>query len=178
MKRPGQFRRASLFVLLGPLVLIAVAVPGAAREGEILLVVEAARDTAQGFRAQVLPELRRRALTWPDGVITLPDTAVWLEHPDDALAFRLDAARLDGVGAAGRFRARDGDYEIDTPLYLTDGQLVACLTAGRLSVDAGQIVYRAPGHRRDQRGNLLLLGGIILATAVLLRAARRRSRGA
>lgn len=158
--------------------LLAAVIPSPSRADSLILVVEAARDTTRGFRAQNLPELGRRALTWPEGVITLPDSMDWLEHEADGLAFRLDGEALVGVGSAGRFSGRIGSYEVDTPLYLTDGRVVACLAAGRIEVAADRIVYRAKGHRRDQRGDLLLLGGIILATAVLLRAARRRTRPA
>ncbi len=168
------FQRVAPMVA-GLLVVLLVVGPPSARAESLLLVVEAARDTTAGFRAQVLPELGRRALTWPDGVITLPDTMAWLEHDADGLAFRLDPEQFTGVGAGGRFTGQAGSYKIDTPLYLTDGRVVICLAAGKLDVTADQLIYRHHGRRRDQRGDLLLVGGIILATAVLLRAVRRRT---
>ena len=157
---------------------VAAPIPSYAGTETVLLVVEAARDTTAGFRAQVLPEQGRRALTWPHGVITLPDTMAWLEHGETGLAFSLHAATLAGVGAGGRFVGEPGRYKLDTPLYLGDNALVACLAAGELEVSPGFVIYRQPVKRRDQRGDWLLLGGLILATGVLLRAARRRSRRA
>ena len=74
MKR--HFRSVALLAA-GLAILHAMAAPAASHAETILLVVEAARDTTAGFRAHALPELERRALTWPDGVITLPDTAAW-----------------------------------------------------------------------------------------------------
>jgi hypothetical protein len=117
-------------------------------------------------------------LTWPHGVITVADTTAWLEHGETGLAFRLRASSLAGVGAGGRFVGEPGSYEIDTPLYLGDQELVACLAAGELEISPGFVIYRLPHHRRDQRGDFMLLGGIILATAVLLRSVRRRTRPA
>ncbi len=175
MKR--LFHPRSLLVILSFAVMTA-SVTSVARADSLLLIVEAARDTTAGFRAQDLLDLERRALTWPNGVITMPDTMAWLDYENNGLAFRLDGEHLTGVGAAGRFTGQVGSYKIDTPLYLTDGQLVACLAAGRIEVDLDRIVYHPKGKRRDQRGDLLLLGGIILATTVLLRSARRRTRSA
>jgi len=156
--------------------ILATPVSSPAATETILLVIEAARDTTAGFRAQVLPEQGRRALTWPHGVITLPDTMAWLEHGETGLAFRLRASTLAGVGAGGRFVGEPGRFEVDTPLYLGDDALVACLAAGQLEISPGFVIYRQPAQRRDQRGDWLLAGGLILATGVLLRLARRRTR--
>jgi hypothetical protein len=156
--------------------ILAAPVSSSAATETVLLVIEAARDTTAGFRAQVLPEQGRRALTWPHGVITLPDTMAWLEHGEMGLAFRMRASTLAGVGAGGRFVGEPGRYEIDTPLYLGDDALVACLAAGQLVVSPGFVSYRQPARRRDQRGDWLIVGGLILATGMLLRLARRRTR--
>jgi hypothetical protein len=158
--------------------LIMPAAPASAVGETVLLVVEAARDTTAGFRAQNLPQQGRRALTWPHGVITVADSTAWLEHGEEGLAFRLRTDQLAGVGAGGRFGGEPGRYEIDTPLYLGDTELVACLAAGELEISPGFVIYRQPRERRDMRGDFLLLGGIILATGVLLRSARRRKRSA
>lgn len=151
---------------------------GAGASEPVLLVVEAARDTTAGFVALSLPDLGRRVLAWPEGVISVPDTAVWLESGRDGLAFALAAPPLAGVGAGGRFPAEPGRYKLDTPLVLQDGLVVACLSDGELEVAPGRFVYRRPGKRHDQRGDLLLLAGLVVATAVLLRAAGRRKRQA
>ena len=156
--------------------IVAIPIRSSAATETVLLIVEAARDTTAGFRAQALPEQGRRALTWPHGVITLPDTTAWLEHGETGLAFRLRVESLAGVGAGGRFTVVPGRYTLDTPLYLGDDALVACLAAGELEISPGYVVYRQPVKRRDQRGDYMLLGGLVLATAVLLRSARRRTR--
>ncbi|HOX26562.1 MAG TPA: hypothetical protein PLL30_08260 [Candidatus Krumholzibacteria bacterium] len=173
MKAPRHARRvaigAGLAVLLGGL-------PAAG--GPVLLVIEAARDTTAGFVALPLPELGRRALAWPDGVVTLPDTTEWLEEGPRGLAFRLESPSLVGVAAGGRFACEPGSYRLDAPLVLADGAVVACLSAGSLDVTGERITYRQPPARRDQRGNYLILAGLLIATAVMLRGVRRRHKSA
>lgn len=139
-----------------------------------VFVVEAARDTSGGFRALALPEVGRRALVWPEGVVTVPDSLPWFEFGAAGLACALQPAALVGIGAGGRFTATAGSYRLDTPLLLTDDRVVAFMTAGWLDVASGGVTYRRPAVRRDTRGDYAILAGLILATAVLLRAIRRR----
>lgn len=141
-----------------------------------LLVVTAAQDTSGAFQSVLLPELGRRVLVWDEGVLSLPDSALWLDDHGSGLAFAVHGATLVGVGGGGRFRIQPGRYDLDTPLLLTDGALVAYLSAGKLEVGADRLVYRRPQKRRDSRGDLFILGGVVLATAVLLRAVRQRTR--
>jgi LPXTG-motif cell wall-anchored protein len=140
-----------------------------------VLVIEAAQDTSQAFRAIELLELERRALVWPEGMVSLPDTMAWLEAGSGSLAFELHPNDLVGFGAGGRFHVRPGTYDLDLPLMLADQQIIAVLTGGQLEIQDDQIVYRRPATGRDTRGDYFILGGLILATAVLLMAIRRRT---
>jgi hypothetical protein len=140
------------------------------------LVIEAARDTTQGFVSRDLAGPGRRLLAWPEGVLSVPDTAAWLPDGETGLAFALVSDRAAAAGPAGRLGLRPGRYGIDTPLLLTDGVLSAHLTSGTLEVsEAGEVRYRRPGGGIGSRGTLLLLAGLGLATVVLLRAVRRRA---
>ena len=169
---PGNKRMVPLLTA----VLIAVAVTAGAQAESLELVIEAARDTTQGFAARDLERQSRRLLAWPEGVVSLPDSVVWREGGATGLAFRLDSAKIAGGSAAGLMRLVPGRYDLDTPVYLGDGTISAMFSAGRLEVTPGRILYRRPASRIASRGTLFLLAGLVLATGVMLRAARRRTR--
>lgn len=162
-------------LIAGALLLIAGLCGAEAGARSYVLVIEAAQDTSQAFRAIELLELERRALVWPEGMVSLPDTMAWLEAGSSSLAFTLHPNDLVGFGAKGRFHVRPGTYVLDLPLMLADQQVIAVLTAGRLEIQDDQIIYRRPASGRDTRGDYFILGGLILATAVLLLAIRRRT---
>ncbi len=142
------------------------------------LVVAAAQDTSGGFRVVQLAELGLRALVWPEGMITIPDSLPWYDDGESGLAIALDVADLAGIGAGGRFRPRPGRFELDTPLVLIDGSVYASFTSGSLEIEDGRLTYRRPPAKRGARGDYYVLAGLVLATAVLLRAVRRRARRA
>lgn len=147
-----------------------------AKAESLELVIEAARDTTQGFAARDLERQSRRLLAWPEGVVSLPDTVVWRQGGATGLAFQLDGARIAGGSAAGLLQLVPGRYDLDTPVYLGDGTISAMFSAGRLEITPGRILYRRPASRIARRGTLFLLAGLVLATGVMLRAARRRTR--
>ncbi|MEZ4389326.1 MAG: hypothetical protein R3D98_17400 [Candidatus Krumholzibacteriia bacterium] len=113
-------------------------------------------------------------LAWPEGLVAVPDTLAWLAEGEADLGFALVADRAVALGAAGVLALEPGRFEIDTPLLLTDGRLSAFLAAGRLEVTADRLIYRQPAARVARGGTLLILAGVVVATAVLLRAVRRR----
>lgn len=141
----------------------------------LLFVVEGARDEARRFESRALPEQERRLLTWPEGVISLPDSAVLREAGVSGLAFALDASRVAAAGSGGRLALDHGRYDIDTPLYLGDGTATVLITAGSLEIDRFRIVYRRPAAGVGSRGTLFVLAGVALATALMLRLVRRRT---
>jgi len=146
------------------------------QEPALRLVIGDARDAGRGFVAREQPELERQVLTWPAGVVSTPDSVSWLAEGDDDLAFALIAHRASALGVAGTLPLTPGRYDIDTPILLTDGRLVAFLAAGRLEVRDGSLVYRGPTTPIARGGTLYVLAGVALATVVLLRALYRRPR--
>ena len=145
-----------------------------------VLVIAAAQDTAGVFRALSLPELGRRALLWPEGILTLAESLPWLDDGDAGLQFTLGDPPLTGIGSGGRFDIRPGRYGLDTPLWLSDGHVALFVTAGTIEVTEDRITYERPPDRAKRpdgkRGEYYILAGLVLATAMLLRAAYRRTR--
>lgn len=139
------------------------------------LVIEAARDSAAGFRWEAGPGPGYRSLVWDQGRLTLPDT---LEAEDFA---RRDigvpcTARLAGTGASGQLVLRDGIYPVSEPIVLSDGRLELRVSAGELEFRGARIRYRrAVDETREFRAGLLLLAGMTLMVVVLLRRARLKA---
>jgi hypothetical protein len=171
-----QPRAAVLAVVILAVLVIAVATAAALPGADTtVLVISAAQDTSRVFGALTISGQATRALFWPEGVLTTPETMIWRAAGPDGLAFDLRTAALGGVSTGGRFALQPGRYDLDVPLLLSDGAVTVALTAGRLEVAPGRITYSRPPARRDPRGDYYILAGLILATAILLRAARRRS---
>jgi len=173
--KSNQPTRTALPVLMALILsLIASARPATAES--IQFVIEAARDTTSEFVAMPLAKLGAQALAWPEGVVTVPDSLEWLDYGEASLAFTLDGSRLVGAMVEGIFAADPGRYDVDTPIQLSDGRITACLTAGEIEVKPGLIIYRRPHQGRDPRADFMIVGGLVLATAVLLHGVRRRTR--
>ncbi len=158
------------------LVLMAISLAPPAAAESMQFVVEAARDSTSGFVALPLTALGAQALAWPEGVITIPDSLEWLDFGPASLVFTVDGSRLVGAAVGGIFTAEPGRHDPDPPLQLSDGRITACLAAGEIEVAPGRITYRRPDQGRDPRGDFMLVGGLVLATAVLLHGVRRRTR--
>lgn len=157
-----------------PLVWLLVAT-GATASPEVL-IVKAAQDTTQGFVSRDHAPLQLRVLAWPEGLVSLPDTAVWMAGDGTDLVFNLRGAEAVIIGAGGRRDLTPGNFSLDTPVVLDDGRLQAFLARGRLEVSGDAVIYRRPGRGIARGGTLLMLAAIAVATGVLLRAARRRPR--
>jgi len=155
-------------------VLAALLFGGQAGAGQ--LIIQAAQDTTKGFVARDIPEQGRRILAWPEGLVSVPDSAIWKTADQQGLAFDFQREDAVAVGAGGRLPLIPGRYSIDTPMLIDDGALRAYLNRGHLTVDQSSIIYRqtAPGLARE--GTMLMLAAIGVATAVLLRAVRKRPR--
>lgn len=171
---------ANRAVVLPGLIVSCLLAAGSADASARLLVIVEAQDAAGIFKDLLLPESERRALVWPEGVLIMPDTLPWLDDGSSGLAFELRESSLTSVGHGGLFRLHPGRYEIDTPLVISDGEFVLSLCGGELEVNDDRIIYYRPRSRgeqvRNRRGEYYIVAGLVLATALLLRAARRRAR--
>jgi hypothetical protein len=139
------------------------------------LVIEAARDSASGFRWEAGPGPGHRSLVWDQGRLTLPDTVEAEDFGRDDLGVSC-TARLEGSGASGELLFRDGIYQVSEPVVLSDGRLELRVSAGELEFRGASIRYRRPStEAREYRSGLILLAGMTLLVVVLLRRARLKS---
>ena len=142
------------------------------------LIIAAARDSAAGFQWLDGPGPDQISLTWLDGMLTLPDSLVLEPFAEHDLAVPVSSA-LAGAGAGGKLQWQDGTFTISEPILLTDGTVQLLASAGELEIVASRIRYRAPEvvppePGTDLRASLMMLAGVALLIAVLLRRARRQ----
>lgn len=183
---------ANILLLTLVLLLPGLAVPVAAQDqpsapaAEVLLghsgylIIAAARDSTTGYRWLEGPGPGQRSLTWLDGMLTVPDTLPLEPFAQHDLAVPVTAA-LAGAGAGGKLQWNDGTYEVSEPLMMTDGTVQLLVSGGELEIRGSRIRYRPPANSsakngNDMRASLLMLSGIILLIAVLMRRARRHAR--
>lgn len=179
-------------LLLLPLLALAGAAPGqepsaaAVTPDESLLghpgylIISAARDTTAGYRWLEGPGPGQHSLTWLDGMLTVPDSLVLEPFGERDLAVPVTAA-LAGAGAGGKLHWTEGTYAISEPLMATDGIVQLLVSGGELEILGTRVRYRPPPatpekSNTDMRASLLMLSGIILLIAVLMRRARRAAR--
>jgi hypothetical protein len=169
--------RIRILLLASSALLVASAVTAMSGPPALTLVIESALDPDAGFVERRHDEAARRLLLWDEGAISTPESTTWHEHGASDLAIILDRATVQATAAAGRLALDAGSFELDTPLLLADRTTTALLAGGRLTVDGSRLVYRRSATARVPRGGtLFMLAGLALATAVLLRAARKRTR--
>jgi len=140
------------------------------------LVIEGVRDSLSEFswREGVRPS--RRALVWPEGTMTWPDSLSLDDfgRSDVGIVCR---AELSGVGNSGRLIFADGVYPVSEPLLLADGVVELHVSGGELEVRGSQIRYRRPQIvDNSQKANWVFLCGLILLIIVLMRRARKKMR--
>lgn len=139
------------------------------------LVIEAARDSTASFRWEAGPRPGFRSLVWDQGRLTLPDSL----EPEDLALQDVGVpctARLAGSGASGQLVLRDGIYPVSEPVILSDGRLELQISAGELEFRGARIRYRrAAAESRTFKAGLLMLAGMTLLVAVLLRRARLKA---
>ncbi len=141
------------------------------------LVIEAARDSAAGFRWESGPGPGHRSLVWDQGRLTLPDTVEFEDFARDDIGVPC-TARLEGTGASGQLVLRDGIYPVSEPVVLSDGRLELHVSSGELEFRGARIHYRrVVGEAGEFRSGLLLLAGMTLLVVVLLRRARLKAGG-
>ncbi len=140
------------------------------------LIISAARDTSAGFQWIEGPGPQQISLTWLDGMLTVPDSLVIEEFSRFDLAIPVKA-EFSGAGTSGKLEWREGTYDINEPLMITDGVVSLLVDEGELEVLEQRIRYRAPDKSNDDppvdpRASFIMLGGILLLIGVLLRRAR------
>ena len=141
------------------------------------LIISSARDSTSGFTWQSGPAPDGRSLIWETGMLSVPDTLPVEPFAAADLAVPV-GPHLAGGGSQGRLLFRDGDYEIDEPVLLTDGVVSFQTSAGSLEIRGQRIRYRPPTATDavDPRANYLMLAGVLLLVVILLRRARRLTR--
>lgn len=142
------------------------------------LIMTAARDSTAGYQWLDGPGPDQISLTWLDGMLTLPDSLVLEPFAEHDLAVPVSGA-LAGAGAGGKLQWQDGTFTISEPILLTDGVVQLLASAGELEILSSRIRYRAPESvppepGTDLRASLMMLAGVALLIAVLLRRARRQ----
>lgn len=139
------------------------------------LVIEAARDTSEGFRWEMGPAPGHRSLVWDQGRLAIPDSTVvdFFGKHDLGLPF---TEKFAGNGASGRVLLEDGIFPVSEPVVFSDGFLKLEISAGELEIRGARIRYRrSVAEPREIKSGLLLLAGMTLLVIVLLRRARLKS---
>jgi len=142
------------------------------------LIMSSARDTTAGYQWNEGPGPDQISLSWRQGMLTVPGSLVLEEYSLADLAVPV-SAKLTGAGASGSLEWRDGTYEINEPVLLSDGQVNLLVSQGQLEVVGSRIRYRPPlsdnGQKpADPRASFIMLAGILLLIGVLLRRARQK----
>jgi len=176
IRRTGGAALATILVLAGTHVLARGEPQPAHTLGQPgYLVIEAARDSAGGFRWEAGSRDGFRSLVWDQGILSLPDTIMAENFSRADLGVHCTAA-LAGTGASGQLLLRDGIYPVSEPIVLSDDRLELRVSDGELEIRGTRIRYRRNvDATREFRAGLLLLAGITLLVIVLLRRARLKS---
>ena len=142
------------------------------------VIIASGLDSTLGYQWRLGPGPGQRSLTWPQGMLSLPDSVAVesLRGVDLAIAC---GASLAGLGSRGNLLFQDGIYPVSEPIVLSDGVLHLYLADGELEILGQRIRYAAPTEgKADPRSGYLFLAGIVLLVVVLLRriAVRKRHR--
>lgn len=154
-------------------------------EDDGLLILTAAQDSTSGFRWENGPGPSQLSLIWPEGRLTIPADLAMESDPSGDLGVPLQAG-FTGTGPGGGVDLRDGRRIIRESLAFTDGRVHWVVSGGRLDIAGPNLRYRraqepATGEPegalgRDQQADFLLIAGLLLLIAVLLRRARSKTR--
>ncbi len=137
-----------------------------------VLIITSARDTTAGFQWQPGPGNGRISLVWPGGVLSLPDSLAMEAYPNSNLAIPLIAG-FSGNLEAGPFALDDGTYEINENLIMSDGVIQLIVSSGELEIFGPRFRYTlSSDNSHESRSNYLLIAGLLVLIAVLLRRSR------
>ncbi len=140
-----------------------------------LLVIEAAADSAAGFRWLDLPSTGARCLVWDQGILNLDADVTTGRYgvADLTLPYGPD---LSGVSGGQRLLFEEGVYTVDKPLLLAAGDLQLFVTRGELVIESDRIVYRQAASTRDPRAQYMVLAGMVILITILMMRVRSRLR--
>lgn len=137
------------------------------------LVLEAARDTAANFRWDNRGGDPERVLAWPEGRLSLPDSALVEEFSRTDLGVAVGPG-FAGRGGRGQLRWQDGIYPVTEEVTLSDGTVTCVLWGGELEISGPMIRYRtvAAEEPASWKAGLAFLAGMTLLVWTLLRRSR------
>lgn len=160
--------------------------PGTALMEEGLLVIADAQDSTTVFRWESGPGPKMLSLIWPEGRLTLPaDLALQGDsHGNLGVPLRVG---FGGTGSDGPFAMVDGTHAFSESLAFTDGRMQWVVSEGTLEIKGSVIRYlrpwgsdsgndSSPRSPQEQKANFLLIAGLLLLIAVLMRRARQKTR--
>ena len=140
-----------------------------------ILIITAASDTSAGFHWRPGPGTGRISLVWEGGVLSVPDSLAMDGFPNDNLGIPLRAG-FSGAGQDGPLLLDDGIYSVNESLMMGDGVIQLMVSDGELEIFGPRFRYTRPQPTTvsdKNRANFLLIAGLLILIAVLMRRARR-----
>jgi len=146
-----------------------------------ILIITAGSDTSAGFhwRREILPTqgpgVGRISLVWEGGVLSIPETLALDGFPNNNLGVPLEAG-FSGTGQEGPLLLADGVFSVTESLMMGDGVVQLMISDGELEIFGPRFRYSRPREitaDEKQKANFLLIAGLLVLIAVLLRRARK-----
>jgi len=137
-----------------------------------VLIITAARDTTAGFEWRNGPGMGRLSLVWEGGTLSVPDTLAMEAYPNLNLGVPLKKG-FSGNLDNGPILLDDGVYKIRETLIMSDGVVQLVVSSGELEIHGPRFRYTLFDQTSDEtKSNFLLIAGLLVLIAVLLRRAR------
>ena len=178
-RRPMPFRVLIFLILMLCPVIVGAQSPTAQERYNLeqpgILIITAASDTSAGFQWRQGPGVGRISLAWEGGVLSVPDTLAMDGFPNNNLGVPLRSG-FSGNGASGPLLLDDGVYIVSENLMMGDGVIQLMVTAGELEIFGPRFRYTRPQGKLANdatKANFLLISGLLIMIAVLLRRARK-----
>ncbi len=140
-----------------------------------ILIITAASDTTAGFQWRPGPGEGRISLIWEGGVLSIPDTLAMDGFPNNNLGVPLQPG-FSGNGNEGPLLLDDGLYSVNENLMMGDGVIQLMVSDGELEIFGPRFKYTRPQIAEvndSTKANFLLICGLLILIAVLLRRARK-----
>lgn len=140
-----------------------------------ILIITAASDTSAGFQWRQGPGTGRISLVWDGGMLSVPDTLAMDGFPNNNLGVPLQAG-FSGTGSQGPLLLDDGSYAVSENLMMGDGVIQLVVSDGELEIFGPRFRYSRPqkiSPDDESKANFLLISGLLILIAVLLRRARK-----
>ena len=143
-----------------------------------ILIITAASDTSAGFYWRDGPGQGRISLVWDGGVLSVPDTLAMDGYPNNNLGVPLRSG-FSGNGTEGPLLLEDGIYAVNENLMMGDGIIQLMISDGELEIFGPRFRYSRPqplSPNTKFKANFLLIAGLLILIAVLMRRARKMLR--